>query len=521
MKRLLLFLLLLSLTIGVAAQAPRLPDKFTETLYAGGISSPTAMAFAPDGRLFVLEKSGAVRVIDANGTLLPTPFYTFSPATESERGLLGIAFHPNFASNNYVYFYWTKPGASTRNRIDRLTANGNVAVAGSEFEIVQLEALSAGNHNGGAIHFGPDNKLYAAQGENAVAANSQTLNNRLGKILRYNPDGSIPTDNPFYETASGGNRAIWALGLRNPFTFAFQPGTGKMYINDVGAGAFEEINLGVAGGNYGWPATEGYHSNPAYISPVYAYANDTQTCAIAGGAFYNPETVLFPEAYVGDYFFADMCANRISVLDGNTATIFASPTEGGNPVDIKIGPDGALYYLSRSANAVYRIGYDAGPMEGEIARNRSFENDSNGDGIPNNWSAAGVKAKRVCNGKPFITDGSCALKIKRSGTGGGKVKQVIPAKSLVAGSSVSLSAMVGGKNVSAGALLKLQIITTAGKAVFSQPIPTGTYDAQLISLLPGIADAQGKKVKIIIKSPSAGGKVFVDEVSVIVAPPLR
>ena len=125
-------------------------------------------------------------------------------------------------------------------------------------DILDLNNLSsATNHNGGAIHFGPDGKLYIAVGENANGANSQSLNTLLGKMLRINPDGSIPTDNPYYYQTTGINRAIWAIGLRNPFTFAFQPGTGMMYIDDVGENTWEEIDQGVAGSNYGWPATEG------------------------------------------------------------------------------------------------------------------------------------------------------------------------------------------------------------------------------------------------------------------------
>src|SRR5439155_12911459 len=146
-------------------------------------------------------------------------------------------------------------GSPAHNRVSRFTASGDVAVAGSETVILELDDLStASNHNGGAIHFGPDGRLYVAVGENATSANAQTLANRLGKMLRINADGSIPIDNPFSSTAVGVNRAIWALGLRNPFTFAIQPGTGRMFINDVGQSTWEEIDDGVAGANYGWPS---------------------------------------------------------------------------------------------------------------------------------------------------------------------------------------------------------------------------------------------------------------------------
>ena len=323
------------------------------------------MAFSPDGRLFVAEQGGRLRVIK-NGSLLSTPFLTVTVSSVGERGLLGVAFDPNFESNQFVYIYYTATTPTVHNRVSRVTADGDVMLPGSEVVILELEELSATNHNGGAIHFGPDGKLYVAVGENAVRANAQTLANRLGKVLRINADGSIPADNPFYEEATGDNRSIWALGLRNPFTFAFQPGTARMFINDVGEGSWEEVNEGIAGANYGWPATEGPTTNPDYTSPLYAYGHDGGACAISGGAFYNPTVQQFPSEYIGDYFFADLCANWIRSLDvaSGTATTFATGLAA--PVDVKLGPDGALYYLMRGGGGVVgRIAFDAVDSDGD------------------------------------------------------------------------------------------------------------------------------------------------------------
>jgi glucose/arabinose dehydrogenase len=218
----------------------------------------------------------------------------------------------------------------------------------------------ATNHNGGAMHFGADGKLYAAVGENANPDNAQTLSNLLGKILRINANGSIPNDNPFYNQATGNNRAIWALGLRNPYTFAFQPGSSRMFINDVGQSTWEEINDGIAGSNYGWSLCEGNCSpaNPSYRDPIYQYRNDSGTCAITGGTFYNPAVQQFPAQYLGKYFFADFCGGWIRTLDpaNNSATGFA--TGLSLPVDLSVGPDGSLYYLARGAGAVYKIRYN-------------------------------------------------------------------------------------------------------------------------------------------------------------------
>jgi glucose/arabinose dehydrogenase len=351
-----------------AAQPPMraatLPTGFTESLVASGLASPTAMQFAPDGRLFVAEQGGRLRVIK-DGALLPTPFLTLTVSSVGERGLLGVAFDPNFTTNQFVYVYYTATTPAIHNRISRFTANGDVAVAGSEVVLLDLNNLSsATNHNGGALAFGHDGKLYAAVGENANGANAQSFANLLGKMLRLNADGSIPTDNPFFGTASGNNRAIWALGLRNPFTFAFHPARASMFINDVGQNTWEEINDGAAGANYGWPDTEGATTDPRFVSPRYAYNHTGGPCAITGGTFYAPAVPQFPTDYVDDYFFADFCGGWIRKLDpnnGNTVVNFASGIP--SPVDLKVGADGSLYYLARGSGGttgvVYRISYNA------------------------------------------------------------------------------------------------------------------------------------------------------------------
>ena len=356
-RSILVTLFLISVSGFLSAGAATLPGGFAETQIANGLTSPTAMDFAPDGRLFVCLQGGNLRVIK-NGGLLATPFLTLTVDSSGERGLLGVTFDPNFASNNFVYVYYTVPGSPAHNRVSRFTANGDVALGGSELVLLNLDNLSsATNHNGGAIHFGPDGKLYIAVGENANGNNSQTLSNLLGKVLRINSDGSIPTDNPFFNT-SGARTEIWALGLRNPFTFAFQPGTTRMFINDVGQSTWEEIDDGIAGSNYGWPTTEGFTSNPMFRSPLFEYghgSSSTTGCAIVGGGFYNPPTVLFPASYVGKYFFADLCTGWIRLFDpsNNTAADFASGIS--QPVDLKVAADGSLYYLSIGSSAVFRI----------------------------------------------------------------------------------------------------------------------------------------------------------------------
>jgi glucose/arabinose dehydrogenase len=346
-----------------------LPAGFAESQITG-LSNPTAFAIHPDGRIFVCEQAGALRVIK-NGALLATPFTTISVNFPggSERGLLGIAFDPNYATNRFVYVYYTAPTPTIHNRVSRFTAdiaNEDLAVVGSEVAILDLENLGATNHNGGAIHFGPDGKLYVAVGENANSANAQSLANRLGKMLRINADGTIPADNPttfpnIAGSPSGNNRAIWAVGLRNPFTFNFQPGTGRLHINDVGQSTWEEINNGIAGSNYGWPTCEGTCGTAGMTNPIYQFANDASTCAIAGGDFYNPTTATFPAQYIGKYFFADLCGGWIKTIDPVTppATGAASDFASGipSPVDIHVANDGSLYYLARGTSSIFRVQY--------------------------------------------------------------------------------------------------------------------------------------------------------------------
>ena len=290
---------------------------FKESNFGLELISPTAMEFAPDGRLFVCQQTGHLRVIK-NGIVLPTDFVTINVTSNVERGLLGVAFDPNFATNRFVYVYYTRATPlPIKNRVSRFTAsaaNPDVAKPGSEVVILDDIASDAGNHNGGAIHFGLDGKLYVAIGDGgANSSNSQSLSTLSGKLLRINADGSVPPDNPFVGTP-GARGEIWALGLRNPYTFAIDPDNGKIHINDVGQSTWEEINLGAAGDNYGWPVCEGACGNPNFTDPLFAYTHAVGD-AITGGAFYRSSQ--FPIQYFGSYFFSDYLGGFIKRLEPN------------------------------------------------------------------------------------------------------------------------------------------------------------------------------------------------------------
>lgn len=366
------------------ANGATVPPGFTDSLVAAGLTDPTAMALAPDGRIFVCEQRGTLRVIK-NGVLLPTPFLTVTVDSAGERGLLGIAFDPNFVSNQLVYVYYTVP-TPAHNRVSRFTASGDVALTGSQTILMELPNLStATNHNSGAIHFGSDGNLYIAVGDNANGNNAQSFSTRLGKILRITSTGAIPTDNPFFNQTTGDNRSIWALGLRNPFTFTFQPGTGRMFINDVGQATWEEINDGIAGSNYGWNICEGFCNPPdsRFRDPILAYQNTGVDCAITGGAFYNPQIIQFPSNFVGHYFFADFCGGWISQINPADGTGSQFATGIASPVDLKVSPDGSLYYLARTSGSVSRIGFTGtgGGGGDDIPPTVSITNPANGANV--------------------------------------------------------------------------------------------------------------------------------------------
>ena len=330
--------------------ADRIHPGFVETVIADSINSPVSMGIAPDGRVFVCEQGGRLRVIRRD-SLLARPFVTVPVSVGAEEGLLGVAFDPRFGRNRWVYVCYTAATPARHNRIERFTAAGDTARAGSAVAIFELDDNADHVHVGGAMRFGRDGKLYMGTGENGVGEISQSLRSTHGKILRLDSDGGIPADNPFYQTASGRHRAIWARGLRNAFALDVEPKTGRIFINDVGGDAYEEVNEGEAGANYGWPMVEGPGENPRFRSPIHAYGHD-QGCAITGGAFYHaskPGTAAFPPEWRGRYFYAEYCRNEIRWIDPASParyTVFGTTLVPGS-VDLRVGPDGCLYYLAR------------------------------------------------------------------------------------------------------------------------------------------------------------------------------
>jgi glucose/arabinose dehydrogenase/chitodextrinase len=334
---------------------------FQNEILATGLDLPTNIEFLPDGRMLAVELQGKIKILRPPYTQPdPTPFLQLSNIGSAgvQQGIYDIVFDPNFASNRYYYIFYTA-ATPNRDRVSRFTANATLTgtVAGSEFILYEDPRDASSEHHGGALVFGNDGKLYFTTGEHFSASDAASLTNSRGKIHRVNPDGTVPLDNPFYDGAGPNVDSIWAYGLRNPFRAYYDAPTGRMFVGDVGGNDYstakEEINLGRAGANYGWPNSEGNCSAPC-TSPLYSYPHNGRDASITGGFVYHGTQ--FPAGYQGSYFFADYTQNWIKRLtldsNGNVTGVFNfEPANGaadgpyGDIVHLAEGPDGALYYV--------------------------------------------------------------------------------------------------------------------------------------------------------------------------------
>ncbi|PYT02459.1 MAG: hypothetical protein DMF60_21310, partial [Acidobacteria bacterium] len=340
-----------------------------------GLSSPVFVTNAHDNsdRLFVVEQGGIVKVLQ-HGATSPTIFLDITSRVLSggERGLLGLAFHPQFAANRRFFVYYTRQtdGAIVIAEYHSSVSNRDVSDT-TETVILVILHSSFANHNGGMIAFGPDGFLYFGTGDggsgNDPDNNSQNINVLLGKILRIDidhPNGSAPysspSSNPF--ASSAGADEIYAFGLRNPFRFSFDRGTGQLYVADVGQGAREEIDIVTVGGNYGWRIMEGSICNPAFnggvctpptghIPPISEYTHSLGRCSITGGYVYRGARSSLP---TGSYVFGDYCTGEIFMMQNGLNT---SPVLLDSPHNISsFGEDesGEIYVVAL-AGSVYRI----------------------------------------------------------------------------------------------------------------------------------------------------------------------
>ena len=354
------------------------PDALAVELVAGPFDNPTAVTNAGDGsgRLFVMERSGRIRIVNRDGTVAPTPFLDIVPRVlieGQEQGLLGLAFHPRYAETGRFFVAYTRqPDGADVVAEYRVLSAADTADPASERILLAIPDPAA-NHNGGALVFGPDRLLYIALGDgggqNDQFGNAQNLNSLLGKLLRIDVDGTpaagrayaIPADNPFAN--GGGAPEIWAIGMRNPWRMSFDRAWHDLYIGDVGGGSWEEIDRqppDAAGGlNYGWPIMEGRHclagscTMTGYVLPIAEYGHDLG-CSVIGGYVYRGE--VHPELQ-GVYVFGDWCSGRIFTLDVDGDTIAVrNVLESGLQVS-SFGEDeaGEVYVVDYAGGGLYRV----------------------------------------------------------------------------------------------------------------------------------------------------------------------
>lgn len=340
--------------------------------FATGFASPVDIENCGDSRLFVVEQDGLIKILNANGTTNATPFLNVTALTNQsgEQGLLGLAFHPNYASNGFFYINYTRisDGATVIARYSVSAGDPNSANATGTILLTIPQPFA--NHNGGTLKFGPDGYLYIGMGDGGIGGDpgnrAQNINELLGKILRIDVNSGvpygIPPNNPYAGVA--GADEIWAIGLRNPWKFSFDRQTGDLWIADVGQNLYEEVNRAAStesGLNYGWRCYEG---NTAYDTsagcpvqsvtkaPLIITTHAAGFCSVTGGYVYRGS--LFPN-FQGKYFFSDYCKSQIGMSDNTGSVTFSQTFTGNNFVSFGEDTSGELYVVSIGNGTIYKI----------------------------------------------------------------------------------------------------------------------------------------------------------------------
>ena len=324
-------------------------------LVAEELKAPWALDFAPDGRIFITEKEGNIRVF-ANGELQDAPYLVIEEvAPEGEGGLLGLAVDPNFASNGHFFVYYTykEVSGALSNRVVRWRDTGQTA----EDPTIILDRIPGNRiHNGGRLKFGPDGKLYVTIGDAASRILAQDVESLAGKILRLNSDGSVPADNPIPGSP------VYSYGHRNPQGLAWHPETGGLFATEHGPVGHDEVNLIVPGGNYGWPVVGGDETGEGFIPPV--LHSGIETWAPSGAAFYDGDVM--PAHWQGRLLFAALRGQRIVWVDFQEPDFRHVQTRDsmfvrkhGRIRDVVLGLDGHLYFLTNNLDGRGR------PREGD------------------------------------------------------------------------------------------------------------------------------------------------------------
>lgn len=363
------------------------------TQFATGFSNPVEITHAGDSRLFVVQQGGLIKILNANGTTNATPFLNLSSiiSTGGERGLLGLAFHPNYASNGYFFVNYTNTAGNTV--IARYSVSANPNVANTTGTILMTIAQPFSNHNGGTIKFGADGYLYIGMGDGGSGGDpgnrSQNILDNLGKMLRIDVNSSAapfytnPATNPYIGIA--GNDEIWAIGLRNPWKFSFNRLNGDLWIADVGQNAIEEVNkisspLPNSGINFGWRCYEGnsnYNTTGCAPSstmtfPFVQYSRSGGACSVTGGYVYTG--TLYPN-FQNKYFFTDYCDDKIRMINSAGTITTTSAFSGNNFATFGEDVSGELYVAGITSGIIFKI-QDAsfGTLDYEINEFSLFPN---------------------------------------------------------------------------------------------------------------------------------------------------
>lgn len=341
--------------------------------FASGFTSPVEITNANDTRLFVVQQDGIIKILQPNGTVNATNFLNISSKIVygGERGLLGLAFHPQYSTNGYFFVYYNNTaGNIVVARYTVSSTDPNVADPNSEKILLNISKPFT-NHNGGSIHFAPDGYLWIVTGDGGSGGdpnnNAQNKNSLLGKMLRIDVNATgpynIPPDNPFVGAGVDGSDEVWSYGLRNAWKFSFDLTTGNAMIADVGQGQIEEINrmpITQAGINYGWRCYEGNNaynttgcaSSSTMTFPIAVYDHSGGKCSITGGYVYRGN--LYPSLQ-GKYFFADYCSSQIGMLNSDDSITW-TPAYAGNNFST-FGQDSLkeLYVAAVNNGKIYKI----------------------------------------------------------------------------------------------------------------------------------------------------------------------
>ena len=340
-------------TLNVTVSQPPTGDLQLQSVLSG-LNFPVGLSLAPDGRVFFNERlTGKIRIINQQWQLVPTQFCQIAIATNGEQGLLGLTLDPDFANNKFVYVYHTVSNP-LRNRVVRYTDSSGSCTQ----ETVILDDLPAStNHNGGIIQFGPDGKLYVIIGDAENTANAQSLTSLAGKVLRVNPDGSAPSDNPFISNTNANAKKVFSLGHRNSYGFTFHGHTGHLWETENGPSDNDEINRVVSGGNYGWPTVRGIAGNANFRDPILAYVS---VIAPTGIIAIPENSTAYPTAYRNNLLFTAWNDGRIRrvVLSGADLTSLGSTSTAynggnGNLLSLMLGADGFVYVSN--TNTIFKV----------------------------------------------------------------------------------------------------------------------------------------------------------------------